>query len=139
MYLKYAGTRMNALRENDETKQLLRRFTQMRRPFEEFLAAVLDAAGDVLLERLPALQRASAIGYARTYDVNALNAILGFMQTPNGLVYAQHLNEVALAPELAEWQQNIEQAIEAAGLPAAQEYMRAAQSIIAKDTDQNEP
>ena len=92
-----------------------------------------------MTENLPGLRHASAIAYARTFDVETLRAIGAFFQTPAGRSYGRNLNELALTAEVAAWQNETEEAIGQAIIPAIENFTQALQTAAAKHTDQNEP
>ena len=103
------------------------------------MTAVTDTTRRIMTENLPGLRHASAIAYARTFDVETLRAIQIFFQTPAGRTYGHNLNELTLAAEIAAWQSATEEAIGQAITPALENFMQAVRTSAVKNTDENEP
>lgn len=135
----YSEPRVRTMRESEEIKLMLREAPQLRRPLDELVTTVADTTRRIMAENLPGLRHASAIAYARTFDVETLRAIDAFFQTPTGRTYAHNLNELALTAEISAWQSETEEAIGQAITPALENFMQAVRTAAVKNTDENEP
>ncbi len=135
----YSEPRVREMRESEEVKLILREAPQLRRPLDELVTAVTDTTRRVMTENLPGLRHASALAYARTFDVETLRAIDTFFQTPAGRTYGHNLNELTLSAEIAAWQNETEEAIGQAITPALENFMQAVHTAAVKHTDENEP